>query len=96
MTTGRRFLRSKHAVLQEAEVPSHHLLALPARQAYDYWQELPLQETRCFARNFKKASFCTKNARKCALPLFWEESSSRSWSQDNPLEDPPERLDGRF
>ena len=35
------------------------------RQAYDYWQELPLQETRRFARNLKKASlFCTKNAWK--------------------------------
>ena len=67
------------------------------RQAYDYWQELPLQETCFFARNLKKASlFCTKNAWKGALPLFWKESSSRSWPQDNPLEDPPEELYDRF
>ena len=27
-----------------------HLRNRPMRQAYDYWQELPLQETCCFAR----------------------------------------------
>ena len=48
--------------------------AQPMRQAYDYWQELPLQETCFFARNLKKASlFCTKNAWKGALPLLWNE-----------------------
>ena len=51
----------------------------------------------CFARNLKKASlFCTKNAWKGALHLFWKESSSRSWLQDDPLEDPLEKLHGRF
>ena len=66
------------------------------RQAYDYWQELPLQETCCFAGNLKKASLFAKNAWKGALHLFWKESSSRSWLQDDPLEDPLEKLHGRF
>ena len=36
-----------------------------------------------FRKNLKKTSlFCTKNAWKCALPLFWKESSSRSWPED--------------
>ena len=34
--------------------------AQPMRQAYDYWQELPSQETCCFARNLKKALFAPK------------------------------------
>ena len=27
----------------------------PMTQAYDYWQDVPSQKTRCFARNFKRS-----------------------------------------